>query len=165
MVERLSLNKGRKIMKKLFIMFVIVVMLGFVPVMTSCQGLIDAVVGTEDNPSTTPTVSHITGITLSGEGIVNGELKINKGLMLQLIATIIPSDTQETDIYWSSSDASVVSVSTTGQITALKPGTAVVTVTSSIDTTKKASVTVFVLDGSLNVNDDPVDESTADTRG
>lgn len=152
-------------MKKIFRMFVIVVMLGFVPVMTSCQGLIDAIVGTEDNPSTTPTVSHITGITLSGEGIVNGELKINKGLMLQLIATIIPSDTQETDIYWSSSDASVVSVSTTGQITTLKPGTAVVTVTSSIDTTKKASVTVFVLDGSLNVNDDPVDQSTADTRG
>ena len=57
-------------MKKIFRMFVIVVMLGFVPVMTSCQGLIDAIVGTEDNPSTTPTVSHITGITLSGEGIV-----------------------------------------------------------------------------------------------
>ena len=152
-------------MKKIFRMFVIVVMLGFVPVMTSCQGLIDAIVGTEDNPSTTPTVSHITGIKLSGEGIVNGELKINKGLMLQLTATIIPSDTQETDVYWSSSDASVVSVSTTGQITALKPGTAVVTVTSSIDTSKKASVTVFVLDGSLNVNDDPVDQSTADTRG
>lgn len=152
-------------MKKIFRIILIVVMLGFVPVITSCQGLIDAIVGTEDNPSTTPTVSHITGITLSGEGIVNGELKINKGLMLQLTATIIPSDTQETDIYWSSSDASVVSVSTTGQITALKPGTAVVTVTSSIDTTKKASVTVFVLDGSLNVNDDPVDQSTADTRG
>lgn len=152
-------------MKKIFRIILIVVMLGFVPVMTSCQGLIDAIVGTEDNPSTTPTVSHITGITLSGEGIVNGELKINKGLMLQLIATIIPSDTQETDIYWSSSDASVVSVSTTGQITALNPGTAVVTVTSSIDTSKKASVTVFVLDGSLNVNDDPVDQSTADTRG
>ena len=77
----------------------------------------------------------------------------------------VSSDTQETDVYWSSSDVSVVSVSTTGQITALKPGTAVVTVTSSIDTSKKASVTVFVLDGSLNVNDDPVDQSVADTRG
>ena len=152
-------------MKKIFRMFAIVVMMGFVPVMTSCQGFIDAVLGTEDNPSTTPTVSHITGITLSGEGIVNGELKLNKGLKLQLTATIIPSDTQETDIYWSSSDASVVSISTTGEIAALKPGTAVVTVTSSIDTSKNASVTVFVLDGSLNMSDDPVDQSTADTRG
>ena len=152
-------------MKKIFRMFVIVVMMGFVPVMTSCQGFIDAIVGTEDNPTTTPTVSHITGITLSGEGIVNGELMINKGLMQQLTATIIPSDTQETDVYWTSSDANVVSVSATGQITALKPGTAVVTVTSSIDTSKKASVTVLVQDGSLNINDDPVDQSMAETRG
>ena len=144
-------------MKKIFRIFVIVVMMGFVPVMTSCQGLVDAIVGTEDNPSTTPTASHITGITLSGEGIVNGELKINKSLM--------PSDTQETDVNWTSSDASVVSVSTTGQITALKPGTAVVTVTSSIDTSKYASVTVFVLDGSLDINEDPVDQSKADARG
>ena len=152
-------------MKKIFRIFVIVVMMGFVPVMTSCQGLVDAIVGTEDNPSTTPTASHITGITLSGEGIVNGELKINKSLMLQLTVTIIPSDTQETDVNWTSSDASVVSVSTTGQITALKPGTAVVTVTSSIDTSKYASVTVFVLDGSLDISDDPVDQSKADARG
>ena len=85
--------------------------------------------------------------------------------MLQLTATIIPSDTQETDVNWTSSDASVVSVSSTGQITALKPGTAVVTVTSSIDTSKYASVTVFVLDGSLDISDDPVDQSKADARG
>lgn len=150
-------------MKKIFVRIVFWAMLGLMPVMASCQGLVDAVLGTEDQPTAQP--SHISGISLTGEQIKDGELKINAGLQLKLIATIIPADTQETVINWTSSDNSVVSISPEGLLTAVKAGTAEVKVTSSIDSSIYASVTVYVLDGSLNLSEEPVDQSRADARG
>lgn len=150
-------------MKKIISKIVFVAVIGLTPVMTSCQGLVDAVLGTEDQPTTTPV--HISGISISGEGIVDGELKINGGLTLQLTATVSPADTQETEVKWTSSDDAVVTVSSEGLITAVKAGTAVVKVTSSVDATKYASVTVYVSEGALKMNDEPVDQSQADSRG
>ena len=151
-------------MKKIINKFAFLAMMALVPALTSCQGLIDAIVGNEDSPSSTPTVVHISGISISGDDIVDGVITINKGLKSQLTANITPSDTEETSVNWKSSDESVVKVSSTGQITAVKAGTATVTVTSAIDTTISASVLVIVEDGELNMSDDPVDQSTADSR-
>jgi uncharacterized protein YjdB len=152
-------------MKKIFKSFVMLVMMGFVPVMTSCQGLIDAIIGSEDTPSsTTPTVVHITGVSISGAGIQNGTATISVGSTLQLTATVTPSNTSETALNWTSSDTSVLTVSDSGLLTALKAGTVTVKVTSAIDAQVWAQITVNVEDGSINVNTNPVDQSHADTR-
>ncbi len=153
-----------KIIKK----FAFLAIMALVPALTSCQGLIDAVVGSDDNPSSgnTSTAVHISGISISGDGIVNGELKINVGLKSQLTTTITPSETDETSVNWKSSDESVLKVSSTGEITAIKAGTATVTVTSAIDATIYATliVQVTVEDGKLDLSDDPVDQSQAHSR-
>ena len=139
-------------MKKIFRIFVIVVMMGFVPVMTSCQGLVDAIVGTEDNPSTTQSVVHISGITIIGEGIVNGELSLKVGDNLQLATTITPTETTETEVIWKSSDESIITVSSTGLLTAVKAGTATITVTSAIDASISASVIVIVSESPVEIH-------------
>lgn len=71
-------------------------------------------------------VVNITGISLSEK-----ELTITEGKKIINPVTIIPSDASNTDVTWSSSDESVVSVSSIGEITAIKPGKATITVTSS----------------------------------
>lgn len=152
-------------MKKIISMIVFFAVVGIMPVMTSCQGLVDAVLGTDDNPSTTPTVSHISGISITADGIENGELKINAGLKQQLTATITPPETQETSVNWKSSDESVLTVTTTGEISAIKDGTAIVTVTSAVDATKSATLTVLIIDNKLNINNEPIDQMNSDARG
>ena len=55
---------------------------------------------------------------------------IYDGTTLQLVASISPSNTTNKTIAWSSSDTSVATVSSNGLVTALKPGTATITVTT-----------------------------------
>jgi Bacterial surface proteins containing Ig-like domains len=139
-------------MKKIVNNVIIVIMMGLVPAMTSCQGLIDAVVGSEDKPTTTQNVVHISGITIVGEGIVNGELSLKVGDILQLATTITPAETTETEINWKSSDESVITVSSTGLLTAVKAGTVTITVTSAIDASITASIIVIVSESSTDIH-------------
>lgn len=152
-------------MKKIANNIIIVIMMGLVPAMTSCQGLIDAVVGSEDKPTTTQNVVHISDITIVGEGIVNGELSLKVGDKHQLATTFTPAETTETEVNWKSSDESVITVSSTGLLTAVKAGSATVTVTSAVNATVSSSINIVVSDGELNISDDPVDQSKAETRG
>ena len=95
-------------MKKIF-NIILIVMVGVMPVLTSCD---DIVIGTVDNPSPTPpTVVHISGISITGEGIADNSVKMNVGGTLQLSAVITPSDTEETGVKWTSSDGSILTVS------------------------------------------------------
>jgi len=48
-----------------------------------------------------------------------------------LTASVIPSDASNTAVTWSSSNASVVSVSNTGEVTSISKGTATITVTAN----------------------------------
>ena len=155
-------------MKKSIRIFAMTVMMGLVPVMTSCQGLIDAVVGSEDNPSTNvPTVVHITGIEITAEGVVDGTLEMVTGTTLQLATKITPEDTKELDITWKSIDESVLKISSTGLLEAVGVGVAKVVVASAIDPSVSAVLTVTVVGSAeaLGINDEAVDQSKADTRG
>jgi hypothetical protein len=61
-----------------------------------------------------------------------------------LVATITPSNATTKNIKWESSDKSVATVDSTGKITAIKAGTAVITATTDDGTNLSASCTVTV---------------------
>lgn len=61
----------------------------------------------------------------------------------QLIATIIPADATTKDVTWTSSNSAVATVSSTGLVTALKPGTTIITVKTN-DGGFTATCEVFV---------------------
>jgi uncharacterized protein YjdB len=61
-----------------------------------------------------------------------------------LAVTYIPSNTTQTGVSWTSSNESVATVSSTGQVTAVSEGTAAITATSTVDTSKKATCDVTV---------------------
>ena len=72
------------------------------------------------------------------------EISVAKGGKATVSATVLPSDTTNKDVSWSSSDTSVVTITSLGEITAHKTGTATITVTT-VDGEKTATcnVTVF----------------------
>ena len=84
-------------------------------------------------------------ITLS-----SGELSLASDETIQLTATLLPTDVDNSSIVWASSDEAVATVSE-GLITAISKGTAVITVTS-YDKTVSDKVTVQV-DGGDYSND------------
>lgn len=73
-----------------------------------------------------PEPIHLTGITLN---VTADTLDIN--CTLQLIATIEPGDATDQSVIWTSSDASVASVSNSGLVTALAGGQTTITATTN----------------------------------
>ena len=65
-----------------------------------------------------------------------------------LTATVNGTNSPAQTVTWSSSDSNVVTVSN-GTITAKAVGTATITATSTVDTTKKGTCSVTVIDGSV----------------
>lgn len=76
---------------------------------------------------------------------------IEVGESLKLTATILPTSTSDTNIVWTTSDASVATVSETGLVTAVKVGTTIVTATAG---KFSASCTVTVRQPATGVNID-----------
>lgn len=74
---------------------------------------------------------------------IDAEAKMEAGTTLQLTPVITPEAPIISDILWSSSNPAVATVSS-GKVDALKPGIAVITVSSAIDPEVKASCVVSV---------------------
>lgn len=70
-------------------------------------------------------------------------LELEEGLDFKLVPTITPAYATNKYIGWSSSDWKVVSVDYDGWITAIKPGTAIITATTSNKLTATCKVTVI----------------------
>lgn len=81
----------------------------------------------------------VTGITLS-----HSSASLVPGDTLSLAATILPSGATEKSVTWSSNSTSVATVSQSGIVTAVSPGTAVIKVTSIDNASATASCTVTV---------------------
>ena len=92
------------------------------------------VVLTNANVATVP----VTGVTVSPTSA-----SVNAGLTTQLTATVAPSNASNQAVSWSSSNTSVATVSSTGLVTAVAPGTATVTVTTQ-DGNKTATAAITV---------------------
>ena len=101
------------------------------------------------------TVSSANGISASCEVTVvarvievaevvldKSSLEMTEGDTTILTATVNPSDATDKTLTWTSSDASVVSVSADGEVKALKAGTATITVSSANGKTATCVVTV-----------------------
>ncbi|MGN6181385.1 MAG: Ig-like domain-containing protein [Mucilaginibacter sp.] len=86
----------------------------------------------------TVTAVHVTGVTLN-----KTTSSINVGKTDTLKATVSPANATNTTVTWSSNNSSVATVSTTGVVTAVAAGTAVITVTTQ-DLSFTATCTVTV---------------------
>lgn len=95
---------------------------------------------TEPSPGVPETVA-VTGITLSETSIV-----MNIGGSRTLTATVSPSNATDKTVTWSSSRASVASVSSSGEVTALSAGTATITARAG-GKTATCAVTVKIQSG------------------
>ena len=73
------------------------------------------------------------------------------GQYLQLSATVLPAETSNPDVLWSSSDTSVAAVSPTGLVTALNTGTAVITACTTDGSNLSDSITITVLDNHFTI--------------
>ena len=83
-------------------------------------------------------VIPVTSVTLNQTTV-----SLQKGETLTLTATVAPSDAANKSVTWSSGNTSVATVSTSGVVTAVGEGTAVITVTTA-DGGKTATCTVAV---------------------
>lgn len=95
---------------------------------------------TVNEPYTPPAIVHITGISLDRETAT-----IKKGSILQLSATVTPSNADDKTVRWESSNTDVATVDDNGKVTAIAPGTATITVTTT-DQRKTATCSVTVTD-------------------
>ena len=80
----------------------------------------------------------VTGVTLDKTSV-----ELTEGDVTVLTATVNPSNASNKNVYWTSSDQSVATVDDAGKVTAVKAGTATVTVTTE-DGGKTATCKVIV---------------------
>ena len=96
-----------------------------------CQDKIDSCLITVDNPEVLPD-----SVVLNSH---SATLLVNE--TVELIATVHPADVTDSSVTWSSSDESVATVSASGVVTAVSPGTCVITVTCQ-DKSDQCAITV-----------------------
>lgn len=110
--------------------------------------------GSTSSVSSTPKTVYATSITAK-----NVPSSINAGDTATLEASVYPTNAEDKTISWESSDTSVLTVSSTGALTAVGVGTATITAKTSRGTSKKFTVTVkeVVAESiSLSANDNEI---------
>jgi uncharacterized protein YjdB len=70
--------------------------------------------------------------------------EIQPGYVIDLKATILPSDAHDQTLKWESSNENIASVSSTGKVTAKKTGTVTISVQSVRDSSKKDSIQLTI---------------------
>ena len=93
--------------------------------------------GSSSSYSSTPKTVYATSITAK-----NVPSKINAGDTATLEASVYPTNAEDKSITWESSDSSILTVSSTGKLTAVGVGTATITAKTSRGTSKKFTITV-----------------------
>ena len=93
----------------------------------------------------------VESVSISPEGLVS----VHVGKTVQLSATVSPEDADDKTVTWSTSDATVVTVSESGLVSGLQEGEAVVTVTTT-DGGFTAAVRVSVARSTVNTGDGSV---------
>lgn len=83
---------------------------------------------------------HVTGISVTPEKVT-----LAKGESAQLTAVVTPDDAEDKSIHWKSSDQGVAEVSDSGEVTAKRSGTAMITATT-MDGSFTVSIQITVLD-------------------
>lgn len=95
---------------------------------------------TDKRDTTTPADVKVSRITLS----TSTDLALTKGQTQKLTATVAPTNATNKVVTWSTSNASVATVSTSGLVTAKAAGTATITCTAKDGSGKKATCKLTV---------------------
>ena len=82
-------------------------------------------------------------VAVNGVSLNKTSVSVKAGGTTKLTATVLPENASDKNVTWSTSNKSVATVSSSGKVMALKPGTAVITVTTK-DGGKTAKCTVTV---------------------
>ena len=93
-------------------------------------------------------------VAVESVSLDNISLELTEGEKATLTATVLPNNATDKSVNWSSSNASIAGVSASGEVTALKEGTAVITAKSG-DKSANCTVTVkklFIPVESISLN-------------
>ena len=101
-------------------------------------------VQTEDGTLSESVPVTVTGIDVTSVSLDKTELELTEGDNETLVATIRPTGATNKNVSWSSNKESVATVDANGKVTAVKAGTATITVTTE-DGSKTASCIVTVV--------------------
>ena len=97
-----------------------------------------------------PWTNIITNVSVTGVSLDKTTLSMDIGEEEQLTATVNPADATNKAVGWESSDTDVATVSSTGEVKAIAPGTATITVTTD-DGVFTATCEVIVFEPDLPV--------------
>ena len=112
----------------------------------------------DNNGPTGPTTVAVTGVTLN-----KTSLNLVEGSSETLTATVSPDNATNKAVSWKSSDASIASVDGTGKVTAVKAGSATITVTTT-DGSKTATCSVSVTPKTISVTGVAIEPSTLEIK-
>ena len=93
-------------------------------------------------------------VSVTGVSVAPASATINVGSTQQLTATVIPSNATNKSVNWSSSNASVATVNSSGLVTGVAAGTATITVTT-VDGSKTATSSITVNSSGGNLVQNP----------
>ncbi|RSX45982.1 Ig-like domain-containing protein, partial [Bifidobacterium castoris] len=89
----------------------------------------------------------VTVVPVTSVSIAGGDFELKEGASKQLSATVAPANATDRAVSWKSSDASVATVDASGNVTAVKAGTATITATAGgKSTTVNVTVTPEIVD-------------------
>ncbi|MBR1930004.1 MAG: Ig-like domain-containing protein [Lachnospiraceae bacterium] len=123
---------------------------------TSAEMLVDYVRVYKEEGTWEPETIAITGL-----GLDKASVRLNVGQTTNLNKVYTPSNTTQRNVEWTSSNEAVATVSA-GQVTAVGEGTALITASSTANSSLSASCVVTVTKGAEEVTVDPVDPGTED---
>ena len=140
----------KKLFKPFFTAFAVILIAG---VSSGCGKDEPTPSGGNGSNETGPTTVAVTGVSLNKQ-----TLSLVEGDSETLTATVAPSNATNKAVSWKSSDASVASVDNSGKVTAVKAGSATITVTTT-DGSKTATCSVTVTPKTIEVNDVGLDKA------
>ena len=140
----------KKLFKPFFTAFAVILIAG---VSSGCGKDEPTPSGGNGSNETGPATVAVTSVSLNKQ-----TLSLVEGNSETLTATVAPSNATNKAVSWKSSDASVASVDNSGKVTAVKAGSATITVTTT-DGSKTATCSVTVTAKTIEVNDVGLDKS------
>ncbi len=109
------------------------------------------------NVTVQPNIIYATSITLNQTSAT-----ITEGEDLQLLATVLPSNTTNKTVSWSTSSSSIVTVDSNGLVTAVGRGSATITARTTDGTNLRATCTVTVTQNIVLATSISLDQTSAE---
>lgn len=121
--------------------------------MLLCTAVVFASCSNDDDSATTP-------VAVSGISLDQTTLSIVAGETGTLKVSVAPEDATDKSVTWTTSEPTIATVSNTGVVTAIKAGSATITVTSVADNTKEATCEVTITAAPIAVTSITLNKTT-----